>query len=325
MQNVSRRMFGLIFFALIFFAFPLFAQPSEVACPENAVKVFKYNGGNWKEAKPTDNASTQQTNYVIIHGSYSSVKKCPYIKPLAVALKNAEPDCEVFAVDWGALAAVKANPNEFKSEEELLSIIPEKLKQDLKASFKSEKEFRKNVSLWGEMLFPFIPVEQTKYIPEISKIAAKKLFGKETDKGQLALSPQDTHIIGHSHGAHIAGLIGAYTTSSNRGKIKAITALEPSPESLHCTPDNFHGNGWGPSSAEFIDVIKTSRYCSGNSSWGTITYNYTPQNEPKKMNNIISLACVMKTENNLHQKAWDEYIIKVNNRIAFSGVSRKID
>lgn len=94
-------------------------------------------------------------------------------------------------------------------------------------------------------------------IPSVSYDAYLKLLSLQIDR-------ENTHLIGHSHGAHVAGLIGNYY----RGAIGRITALEASEEASHLLTGT--NNHWGAElgSAQFIDFYKSSAWSSGETAWG---------------------------------------------------------
>jgi hypothetical protein len=96
------------------------------------------------------------------------------------------------------------------------------------------------------------------FIPYVADVAYKRLHD------ELGIIGPGTHIIGHSDGAHVAGLIG------NRygGTISHITALDPSEEQVHLTPWNFQGWRWGSWSARLVDSYKSSMVWGGERAWG---------------------------------------------------------
>jgi hypothetical protein len=112
---------------------------------------------------------------------------------------------------------------------------------------------------WGSAACTgLLPTISAAYIPLVAQSVYQDLLG-------LPINPGDIHIIGHSHGAHIAGLIGRYSG----GAIGRITALDPSEEGVHWNPTSFGGSGWGwPGSAKFVDSYKSSQLCGGETPWG---------------------------------------------------------
>jgi hypothetical protein len=101
------------------------------------------------------------------------------------------------------------------------------------------------------------PITSAAMIPYVAQLTYLRLV-------DLGVNLSASHIIGHSHGAHIAGLIGRYSG----GAIGRITALDPSEEGVHLVPGNLGGTGWGANSAGFVDSYKSSVICGGETAWG---------------------------------------------------------
>ena len=101
-------------------------------------------------------------------------------------------------------------------------------------------------------------------IPSVAHEAAEQLVEFYRGSGT---TPGATHIIGHSHGAHVAGLL-ANEVHALYGKIGQLTALDPSEESVHLHWRNLFGTGWGRSSAVYVDVYKSSEIAGGERAWG---------------------------------------------------------
>jgi len=135
-----------------------------------------------------------------------------------------------------------------------------------------------------------LPWFTSRYIPVDAAICSKKL-------NDLGISTSRLHVIGHSHGAHLAGLVCEDLQNNNCETPKRLTALDASPEHTHelggwsaerlFTGDtewildfirgwkwtrtaNFVGQGWGAfkGSATFIEFYKSSEGCSGTTLWG---------------------------------------------------------
>ena len=117
------------------------------------------------------------------------------------------------------------------------------------------------------------PWSPATYIPEVARRVTWRLFGPrgalmagEADLILgLGLRPENTHLIGHSHGAHVAGLAAEYSRYDYRnGTVKRVTALDPSNEISHFESGNGLGGGWGNNrnggnrSASFIDSYTSS-------------------------------------------------------------------
>lgn len=66
---------------------------------------------------------------------------------------------------------------------------------------------------------------------------------------------KNIHILGHSLGSHIAGVIGASFINENIGKLGRITGLDPAGPGFE--KNNDLSLQLDPSDAEFVDVIHT--------------------------------------------------------------------
>lgn len=107
------------------------------------------------------------------------------------------------------------------------------------------------------------PVTTSSVIPKVAQWAYRKLFYSGSG---LGLCAQRLHIIGFSHGAHVAALIGKHAD----GNIAHLTLLDPSPAKSHVFSwENFLGAGWKTEdSAKFIDMYKTSYWAATHSPRG---------------------------------------------------------
>ena len=149
-----------------------------------------------------------------------------------------------------------------------------------------------------DILCRIIPVEQTKNIPLLAENLTWTLFGKkgeqktftiretETDKQKtdtwksLGLDPAKTCLIGHSHGAHIAGLTGMYSIRDSYGTIKRIIALDPSNQNCHQFDGNKNGKGWNRDAADYLDVYRTTWLFSANILYGDLNLHIINKNHP---------------------------------------------
>jgi pimeloyl-ACP methyl ester carboxylesterase len=110
---------------------------------------------------------------------------------------------------------------------------------------------------WRDLASSTLPSPSAYNVPKVANDAFALLNGR--------VNPGSLHLIGHSHGAHVAGLIG----KRFGGQVKRITALDPSEEMVHDHSDNRNGTGWGRSiSARFIDSYKCSEIAGGETAWG---------------------------------------------------------
>ena len=111
------------------------------------------------------------------------------------------------------------------------------------------------------------PITSASVIPDVAEKAYKRLFSY---KDGLNLCAQNTHIIGFSHGAHIAALIGKRAG----GCIAHLTFLDPSPAKSHLFSwENFLGSGWTvEQSARFSDMYKSSNWTSTSQARGHVSF-----------------------------------------------------
>ena len=111
------------------------------------------------------------------------------------------------------------------------------------------------------------PVTATSFIPDVAQKAYELLFSYQDG---LNLCAPKMHIIGFSHGAHIAALIGKRTG----GIIGHLTFLDPSPaRSQLFSWENFLGSGWTvEQSSRFSDMYKSSTWTSTSQARGHVTF-----------------------------------------------------
>jgi len=95
-----------------------------------------------------------------------------------------------------------------------------------------------------------IPAARIPYVAEKVIDAFCTIYG--TNRNTLRLN--NLHLIGHSHGAHLCGMI-AHKMSY---KPKRLTALDASTQLSHLYSTNWMGTGWSKSDAQFIDYYKSS-------------------------------------------------------------------
>lgn len=111
------------------------------------------------------------------------------------------------------------------------------------------------------------PVTASSFIPEVAQKAYELLFSY---KEGLNLCAPKMHIIGFSHGAHVAALIGKRTG----GIIGHLTFLDPSPaKSQLFSWENFLGSGWTvEQSSRFSDMYKSSTWTSTSQARGHVSF-----------------------------------------------------
>ncbi len=123
-----------------------------------------------------------------------------------------------------------------------------------------------------------LPYASATWIPFVANKAAQQLiewYDRAAADGKTHVSPANTHIIGHSHGAHVAGMLAnkfVLPASEQLGPvslpmIRRISALDASEEAVHWNPYNFLGTGWGVWSAQYVDFYKSSKL-GGETVWG---------------------------------------------------------
>lgn len=232
--------------------------------------VLKYDHGHWKMTEEENAVDPAKYTFVIIHGAHCSLK-AEYILQLAEALEKKCPDANILAVDWNVWSSVGST--------EITGWI-----MDAALKFFGKKT-RNNVSLtdlFMEIVQKAIPVEQARHIPTVTDRLIWKLFGESGQRRtftaldpvteeeilskmlSLGLDPAKTHLIGHSHGAHIAGLIGMALQKNGAGQLDRISALDPSTSLVHDYPENLGGTGWDASSARLVAVFRTTYFFSSN-------------------------------------------------------------
>ncbi len=119
---------------------------------------------------------------------------------------------------------------------------------------------------WGDVaqhdeIFPYYSANG---IPAVARTIVQQFLS-------AGLSPERMHIIGHSHGAHIAGMIGEEYQRLGIGTVDRISTLDSSEEHAHAGAiGNELGRGWGANrdSARYIDSYKSSQLLGGERAWG---------------------------------------------------------
>lgn len=230
--------------------------------------VLIYDHGEWKTTEKENAVDPAKYTFVIIHGAHCSLK-ARYISQLAKALAKKRPDANILGVDWNAWSSV--GTTEIINWASAISSFFFDEKPQKKASL---------TDIFEEIIQKAIPVEQARHIPEVSDRLAWKLFGEagkkrtfttpdpvteeeiRTRMTALGLDPAKTHLIGHSHGAHVAGLMGMALQKNGAGRLDRISALDPSTSLVHDYPENIAGTGWDASSARLVAVFRTTYFFS---------------------------------------------------------------
>ena len=106
----------------------------------------------------------------------------------------------------------------------------------------------------------------TWFLQRAAASALPVAYAVRADLSAAGVRPEQLHLIGHSLGAHIAGLTGNLLG----GQVARITALDPAEELSFFGGQNALGQGWGAAfgSARFIDVYKSSALAGGETTWG---------------------------------------------------------
>ncbi|MDR3181450.1 MAG: hypothetical protein LBT89_00780, partial [Planctomycetaceae bacterium] len=137
-----------------------------------------------------------------------------------------------------------------------------------------------------------LPAATAAQIPKAVEQVDGNLFGSEG----LRLEAEKTHIIGFSHGAHIAGMLG----SRQNGKVRRITALDPSTRIVHLQPENYWGNAWDKNSACFVDMYASSSVLGTSKIYGHRTFFV----KPKKANSWWYPDVFHPVESHLYSAKW---------------------
>ncbi|MDO4571324.1 MAG: choice-of-anchor Q domain-containing protein, partial [Planctomycetia bacterium] len=199
--------------------------------------IFFYQGNHSWDFATKNNVQTSQETYVIIHGWNAGIDNSAWMTEMADALRTQKPNANILAVDW-----------------KILSSTLKEMKYEL---YLDDSEASLAVLLTNIMnkLDPATPASR---IPKVAELVYDNLK-------ELGLNFETTSLIGHSHGAHVSGLIGNLTG----GAIRQITALDASEELSHIFSKNSFGQSWGKSSAQYVTFYKSSRLAGGETAtWG---------------------------------------------------------
>ncbi|MDO4557554.1 MAG: alpha/beta fold hydrolase [Planctomycetia bacterium] len=252
-----------------------------------------FQGDSWKVVTSANMVDPARNIYVLIHGAYGRAEKAE-ITEQARAIRQVDRQAILLAVDWSYWSGVDES-----RMEEIVETAASDYVAELMFSWGAElisgvspdygEIFRRHFEqLTREVVFHVIPIRQAEAIPTVADRLVCQLFGRAGDpytsetydrvsgedrkfrSESLGLDPRKVHLIGHSHGAHVAGLTGVYAQNRGWGTVKRITALDPSVELCHTSPENLQGGGWDRNAAGFVDVYRTSHIFSANRLYGDV-------------------------------------------------------
>ncbi len=240
--------------------------------------VLLFQSGEWVPASPAK-INYLQENYVLVHGAHSE-SVCAKSDETARAILKHNPNANLLQIDWERWSVFRTKQLNEVVVEEIFEYFNRDV-SDLEKNFDEIfDDFFKTVVL--RVAGNLIPFEQTQKIPEVADRAEKILFERKgksltfTTDGKtgvaiaLGLAPEKTNFIAHSHGAHIAGLIGERAERLRKKKVARITALDPSEGEIQLSAENLHGDGWSSDSAKFVDVVRTSEILCGDKLYGDV-------------------------------------------------------
>ncbi|MDR3109240.1 MAG: hypothetical protein LBU65_06075 [Planctomycetaceae bacterium] len=214
---------------------------------------------------------------VFIHGMGGHTDT-NWIKELARRIRKSEPNTNIIGVDWSSVQT----PPKANDSSDWQKFIEEQ------TGLKIDK---KHIDIF------LMPVETANKIPEVVNVSNDYLF----DESGLHLNPSQTHIIGFSHGSHIAGMIGM----KQAGKIKRITVLDPSTRAVHLGGDNVWGSGWDKNAAQFIDMYASSKWAGTNKIYGHRTFFVQEKKgEPPAWWDISKSAVFTTIEDHMYAAKW---------------------
>jgi len=214
--------------------------------------LYEWNGSKW--VVPDASKIFTGSTAILIHGWNATLDtvqwEWPYkeiFRDMAIALGKRQVD-NVLGIGWKSYSG---------------GVTPEMLEN-------------LNSSPIPQNLLTYInAVISARRIPGVVDDAFRLLCSIDSTTGlrKFRIDPSKTHIIGHSHGAHVAGLLGNKFVYP---RINRITALDASSEHTHLYAGNLSGTGWGQGSAAFTDYYKGSILASGTKPWGINNFIVVP-------------------------------------------------
>ena len=298
--------------------------------------VLVYRSGSFELA--TANSVEREANsYVLIHGAHAGAETQEEFSALAEALLARDPSANILFVDWAYWSKLNMDKCE-----EILSSQAKWLGATLlftgiidvideiggDGTAVTEDDYgavvMANVAIAvGRILLVLLPVDQTSKIPTVADRAYSCLFGdvgtgcywttndqESCTFEELGLDPERTHIIGHSHGAHVGGLICKRVATKLGKRVSRLSALDPSTSAVHLSGENQFGNGWDRNVATFVDTYRTSDYCCEKKAYGDYNMFCYTSNHPArrnassaKSNSLSYLRDLIHYDIGLHSKA----------------------
>lgn len=183
-------------------------------------------------------------NVIIIHGMGGSTQTA-WIQRMGIRIRQYSPETNIIGVDWSSLQ-VKDGFN--KASEE---------------SSKSWAGIKDRLAVPIDILL--MPTSTADRIPDVVNQTDERLFGEDS----IGLKQSKTHLIGFSHGCHVAGMLGMKHLDN---RIARLTVLDPSTRLVHLNPDNRWGAGWDKSAAGFIDMYASSKWAGSGKLYGHKTF-----------------------------------------------------
>ncbi|VVC35767.1 Hypothetical protein CINCED_3A020346 [Cinara cedri] len=168
---------------------------------------------------------------------------------------------------------------------------------------------------WGSISSNRIYMLPVLMTPKIGNLLAR-IIDNIIDLGLAKL--EDIHLIGHSLGAHIAGVCGSSITS---GKIYRITGLDPAGPGYEYA--RFQRNGLKKTDAKFVDVIHTSAGSTGMfSSIGHSDFfpNGGVPPQPGCFEGDVNLLKLIGVVGCSHSRAYELYEDSLYNRFSLLGI-----
>jgi hypothetical protein len=202
---------------------------------------------------------------VIIHGLFESSTD-DWLSVMAKRIYQIEPQINILAVDWSKHSLKEMS---FSWESVTTDVI-----DAYKLLAKKEEWLKWENWIDWDKYGQYLGKKPTKQMIEVIKVvtviptvaddAVKELFAD----GGLQIKPEQIHIIGFSHGAHIGGLIG----KKSDGMLQRLTVLDPSTRLVHFENLNPFGTGWDSKSAKFTDMYQTSFWAGTGKAYGHRTF-----------------------------------------------------